>query len=172
MDHFALPDDELAVAARERRLHRNFMGYTVKPASDMVAFGISGIGDVQRGYFHNAKKLSHYYRALDDGRLPVQRGYLLDDDDRIRRFVITQLMCNFHLAKADVETRFGIDFDDYFAGSLAKLTEPAAAGFVTLANEALTVTDAGRLFVRNVCMAFDRYLEAKSTDTPMFSRTV
>ena len=172
MDHFALPDDELAVAARARRLHRNFMGYTVKPASDMVAFGISGIGDVQRGYFHNAKKLSHYYRAIDDGRLPVQRGYLLDQDDRIRRFVITQLMCNFHLDKQEVATRFAIDFDEYFATALARLAEPADAGFVRLDNGTLTVTDAGRLFVRNVCMAFDRYLETKTGDKPVFSRTV
>jgi oxygen-independent coproporphyrinogen-3 oxidase len=172
MDHFALPDDELAVAARARRLHRNFMGYTVKPASDMVAFGISGIGDVQRGYFHNAKKLSHYYRALDDGRLPTQRGYVLDEDDRIRRYVITQLMCNFHLDKADVSSRFDIEFDRYFAASLDRLTEPVDAGFVTMDNGTLTVTDAGRLFVRNVCMAFDRYLETKTEDKPMFSRTV
>ena len=172
MDHFALPDDELAVAARQRRLHRNFMGYTVKPASDMLAFGISGIGDVHRGYFQNAKKLSHYYRALDDGRLPVQRGYILDEDDRIRRYVITQLMCNFYLEKADVNERFGIDFDRYFARSLDGLAEPASEGFVEITDGALTVTDAGRLFVRNVCMAFDRYLEAKTGDKPMFSRTV
>jgi oxygen-independent coproporphyrinogen-3 oxidase len=172
MDHFALPKDELAVAARERRLHRNFMGYTVQPASDMVAFGVSGIGDVGRGYFQNAKKLSHYYRALDEGRLPIERGYILDEDDRIRRHVITQLMCNFHINKAEVSKRFEIDFDEYFAMSLERLAEPAREGFVELTNEALKVTDSGRLFVRNVCMAFDRYLESKSEEKPVFSRTV
>ncbi len=172
MDHFALPDDELAIAARDRRLHRNFMGYTVKPAADMVAFGISGIGDVQCGYFQNAKKLSAYYRSLDDGRLPIERGYILNEDDRIRRHVITQLMCNFHVAKADVSRRFGIDFDEYFSESLEKLLEPAREGFVEFTEGALTVTDAGRLFVRNVCMAFDRYLESKAKDKPVFSRTV
>lgn len=172
MDHFALPDDELAVAARERRLHRNFMGYTVKPASDMVAFGISGIGDVQSGYFQNAKKLSAYYRSLDDGRLPIERGYILDQDDCIRRHVITQLMCNFHVDKSDVSRRFGIDFDEYFSDSLEKLVEPVREGFVELTDGTLAVTDAGRLFVRNVCMAFDRYLESKSKDKPVFSRTV
>ena len=172
MDHFALPDDELAVAARQRRLHRNFMGYTVKPASDMVAFGVSGIGDVQRGYFQNEKKLSTYYEAIDGGRLPLSKGYLLDEDDRIRRYVITQLMCNFRLEKDKVTERFGVPFDDYFAASLKRLDEPLDAGFVEVSDDAVTVTDAGRLFVRNVCMAFDRYLDAKKQDKPIFSRTV
>ena len=172
MDHFALPEDELAQAARNRRLYRNFMGYTVKPASDMIALGVSGIGDVQRGYFQNEKKLSTYYAAIDDGRLPVSKGYLLDEDDRIRRYVITQLMCNFHVRKAKVAELFGIAFDDYFAVSLERLQEPIEAGFVELTGDAVTVTDAGRLFVRNVCMAFDRYLEAKQQDKPIFSRTV
>ncbi len=172
MDHFALPGDELAVAARERRLHRNFMGYTVKPASDMIAFGVSGIGDVQHGYFQNEKKLSKYYESLDAGRLPIQRGYQLDQDDVVRRHVITQLMCNFHVDKAAMAERYGVDFDAYFSSSLKKLNELRQAGFVRLDDNGVTVTDAGRLFVRNVCMAFDRYLEAKEDDKPVFSRTV
>ncbi len=172
MDHFALPDDELAQAARNRRLHRNFMGYTVKPASDMVAFGVSGIGDVQRGYFQNEKKLSTYYEAIDEGRLPVSKGYLLDEDDRIRRYVITQLMCNFQVEKAKVTDLFGLVFDEYFATSMRQLEEPLDAGFVEVTDDAVTVTDSGRLFVRNVCMAFDRYMEAKRQDKPIFSRTV
>jgi oxygen-independent coproporphyrinogen-3 oxidase len=172
MDHFALPEDELAQAARNRRLHRNFMGYTVKPASDMVAFGVSGIGDVQRGYFQNEKKLSTYYEAIDEGRLPVSKGYLLDEDDRIRRYVITQLMCNFRVEKAKVTSLFGLAFDEYFATSLRQLEEPLDAGFVEVTDDAVTVTDSGRLFVRNVCMAFDRYMEAKRQDKPIFSRTV
>ena len=102
MDHFALPDDELAVAAREGRLHRNFMGYSVMPASDMIAFGISGIGEVQGAFFQNEKKLSTYYEALDAGGLPVQRGYVLDEDDRIRQHVIREIMCNFRVSKSDV----------------------------------------------------------------------
>jgi oxygen-independent coproporphyrinogen-3 oxidase len=172
MDHFALPEDELAQAARNRRLHRNFMGYTVKPASDMVALGVSGIGDVQRGYFQNEKKLSTYYEAIDEGRLPVSKGYLLDEDDRIRRYVITQLMCNFQLEKSKVTDLFGVTFDEYFATSLQQLEEPLDAGFVEIGDDTVTVTDSGRLFVRNVCMAFDRYMEAKRRDKPIFSRTV
>ena len=172
MDHFALPDDELAQAARSRRLRRNFMGYTVKPASDMVAFGISGIGDVQRGYFQNEKKLSTYYAAIDEGRLPVSKGYLLDDDDRIRRFVITQLMCNFRVTKADVTELFDVSFDEYFSTSLERLEQPLEAGLVEVTDDAVVVTDAGRLFVRNVCMAFDRYLTDRQQEKPVFSQTV
>jgi oxygen-independent coproporphyrinogen III oxidase len=172
MDHFALPEDELSVAARENRLHRNFMGYTVMPASDMVAVGISGIGDVQSAFFQNEKKLSTYYEALDAGRLPVSRGYLLDEDDRIRQHVIQQIMCNFNVRKDDVRERFGVDFDDYLGASLARLDEVREAGFVELDDDGLRVTPEGRLFVRNVCMAFDRYLMDKEQEKPVFSRTV
>jgi oxygen-independent coproporphyrinogen-3 oxidase len=172
MDHFALPQDELAAAAREGRLHRNFMGYSVMPASDMIAFGISGIGEVQGAFFQNEKKLSTYYEALDAGRLPVSRGYVLDEDDRVRQYVIQQIMCNFRIAKADVAERFGVDFETYFARSLEALRELEEAGFVERTEEGLRVREEGRLFVRNVCMAFDRYLAAKAGDKPVFSRTV
>jgi oxygen-independent coproporphyrinogen III oxidase len=172
MDHFALPQDELAAAAREGRLHRNFMGYSVMPASDMIAFGISGIGEVQGAFFQNEKKLSTYYEALDAGRLPVSRGYVLDEDDRVRQYVIQQIMCNFRIAKADVAERFGVDFEVYFARSLEALRELEEAGFVERTEEGLRVREEGRLFVRNVCMAFDRYLAAKAGDKPVFSRTV
>lgn len=173
MDHFALPGDELARAARAGRLDRNFMGYTVKPSNAMIAFGVSGIGEVEGGFFANEKKLSRYYEALDSGRLPIERGYQLDADDRIRQYVIRQLMCNFKVVKAEVGKRFGIDFDSYFAAALESLDEVRAEGFVVVEEEAVTVTPPGRLFVRNVCMAFDRYLEAKrAANRPVFSRTV
>jgi oxygen-independent coproporphyrinogen-3 oxidase len=160
------------VAAREGRLHRNFMGYTVMPASDMMAVGVSGIGEVQGAFFQNRKKLSTYYQALDAGRLPVARGYVLDDDDRVRQYVIQQIMCNFKVSKADVERRFGVDFDTYFHRSLDRLDDVREAGFVEFTETELRVREEGRLFVRNVCMAFDRYLEAKTAETPVFSRTV
>jgi oxygen-independent coproporphyrinogen-3 oxidase len=173
MDHFALPTDELARAAREGRLDRNFMGYTVKPASTMVAFGVSGIGEVEGAFFQNERKLSTYKQALDRGELPIQRGYALDADDRVRQFVIRQLMCNFAVAKPEVAERFGVDFDAYFAGPLGSLDEERAAGFVEESSDRLAVTPAGRMFVRNVCMAFDRYLAAKrEASRPVFSRTV
>jgi oxygen-independent coproporphyrinogen-3 oxidase len=172
MDHFALPEDELAVAAREGRLSRNFMGYTVMPASDMVAVGVSGIGEVQGAFFQNRKKLSTYYESLDAGRLPVEKGYVLSEDDRIRQYVIKQIMCNFRIGKADVSQRFNVDFDEYFRRALESLQEVKDAGVIELNEDGLRVREEGRLFVRNVCMAFDRYLEEKTGGGPVFSRTV
>lgn len=172
MDHFALPDDELTRAAADGHLHRNFMGYSVMPATDMVATGVSGIGEVGHGFFQNRKKLSTYYEDLDAGRLPVTRGYLLDEDDRIRQHVIRELMCNFHVSHADVERRFSIDFAQYFESEVDALGELQDAGFVSLTETEVRVTDTGRVFVRNVCMEFDRYLKRPKTEAPAFSRTV
>jgi len=173
MDHFALPGDELTRAGDAGTLHRNFMGYTTRPAPDMLGVGVSAIGDVAGAFAQNTKKLSGYYAALDAGRFPIERGYRLDDDDRVRRHVITELMCNFRLDPATVEERFGIDFDRYFERELEELREgPAAHGFLELDPGHIEVTPAGRLFVRNVCMSFDRYLRAKRGDKPVFSRTV
>jgi oxygen-independent coproporphyrinogen III oxidase len=176
MDHFAVPEDELSRAVESGRLHRNFMGYTVQSARDMVGAGISSISDVQGAYAQNVKKLPEYFQSVTAGRFPIERGRRLDADDALRRHVITQIMCNFHLDMRDVERRFGIVFRDYFATELAKLTgddSPVSHGLLEAGEATLDVTPRGRLFVRNVCMAFDRYLEAmKNPDKPAFSRTV
>jgi oxygen-independent coproporphyrinogen-3 oxidase len=175
MDHFALPGDELAEARSKRRLHRNFMGYTVKSGSDMVAVGVSGIGDVRGAFAQNEKKLSRYYEVLDAGRFPVERGYILDRDDRIRRETITRLMCNLWLDTTALEAEFGIVFAEYFAAELARLSAPGGPeshGFVTIEPGHIEITGLGRFFVRNVAMIFDRYLESRSTGKPIFSRTV
>jgi oxygen-independent coproporphyrinogen-3 oxidase len=176
MDHFALPEDELARAIDRRALHRNFMGYTVQSSRDMVALGVSGIGDVQGAFVQNTKKLTEYYAALEAGRFPIERGYALDDDDELRRHVIMELMCNAHLDIRAVERRFGIVFREYFAAEIAELTgdaSPATDGLVSVSPDAITVSPAGRLFIRNVCMVFDRYLRARTAAArPVFSRTV
>ena len=175
MDHFAVPEDELARAVQTRTLSRNFMGYTVKSAPDMIGVGVSAIGDVAGAYAQNQKKLPRYYDALDKGSLPIEKGYRLSADDQLRRYVITQLMCNFHLDKRAVEKRFGIAFDQVFERELTELGAPdglIAAGFVSASREALEVEPLGRLFVRNVAMLFDRYLRDKKSDAPIFSRTV
>jgi oxygen-independent coproporphyrinogen-3 oxidase len=175
MDHFAVPEDELAKALRTRTLSRNFMGYTVKAAPDMIGLGVSAIGDVAGAYAQNQKKLPRYYDALDRGALPIDRGYRLSADDQLRRYVITQLMCNFHLDKRAVEERYGVAFDQAFARELAELAAPDGlieSGFVSADRDALQVEPLGRLFVRNVAMVFDRYLRDKKTDAPMFSRTI
>jgi oxygen-independent coproporphyrinogen-3 oxidase len=174
MDHFALPADELAIASAAGRLHRNFMGYTTRPAPDMLAAGVSGIGDVGGAFAQNTKKLSEYYSAIDAGRFPIERGYRLDRDDHVRRYVITNLMCNFRIDRRDVESRFDIDFAGYFAYELAELDESAVPdGFITTDGATIEVTALGRLFVRNVAMVFDRHLRARTAPaTPVFSRTV
>ena len=173
MDHFALPDDELARASAAGTLHRNFMGYTTRPAPDLVAAGVSGIGDVSSAFAQNTKKLSAYYAAIDGGRFPIERGYMLDDDDRVRRAVISTLMCNFRVNLRDIESRFGIVFPAYFARELDELSAGAAAdGFATLATDRIEVTPLGRLFVRNIAMVFDRYLRERPAGKPVFSRTV
>ena len=175
MDHFAVPEDELARAVETRTLSRNFMGYTVKSAPDMIGVGVSAIGDVAGAYAQNQKKLPRYYEAIDRGSLPIDRGYRLSADDQMRRFVITQLMCNFHLDKRAVEARYGIAFDQTFERELAELRAPGGlieSGFITLGADALQVEPLGRLFVRNVAMVFDRYLAGKKADAPIFSRTV
>ena len=130
-----------------------------------MALGVSSIGEIEGAYFQNERRLAAYYEALDERRLPIQRGYLLDDDDRLRRFVIRQLMCNFAVDKGEIERRFAVDFDRYFEGALAKLADAGrrmAPSLVLDESRALRVTDEGRIFVRNVCMAFDRYLEART----------
>jgi oxygen-independent coproporphyrinogen-3 oxidase len=174
MDHFALPGDELALAARARRLHRNFMGYTTLPAPDMVGAGTSAISDVRGAFAQNEKKLSTYYGAIDAGRFPIERGYVLSRDDEVRRDVIAQLMCNFHVSRARMRDNFRIDIDDYFEAELDDLRRPGgpvAHGFVTIDATGLTVTGTGQLFVRNLCMAFDRYLPSHA-GRPVFSRTI
>jgi oxygen-independent coproporphyrinogen-3 oxidase len=173
MDHFALPEDELAAATREGRLHRNFMGYTTRSAPDSVAVGVSAIGAIGGAFSQNHKSLARYYQAIDAGRFPVERGYALTDDDRLRGFVIAKLMCNFQLDRAEVHDRFGVELDDYFAPELEALGRPGgpvADGLVEIGPSGIRVTAHGRLFVRNVCMAFDQYLGAHE-GRPVFSRT-
>lgn len=173
MDHFALPDDELARASAAGTLHRNFMGYTTRPAPDMVGAGVSAIGDVSGAFAQNVKSLAAYYAALDAGQFPVERGYRLDEDDHLRRFVIAELMCNFRVRHADVHTRFGVDFARYFAAEIEELARgPAADGFLDILPDGLEVTPRGRLFVRNVAMHFDRYLRKAPEEKPVFSRTI
>jgi oxygen-independent coproporphyrinogen-3 oxidase len=151
MDHFALPEEELAKALGRRRLHRNFMGYTVSRAPDMIGLGISAIGDVAGAYVQNQKKLSLYYADLDAGRLPVERGVALADDDLVRRHIISELMCNLWLDTTAVEAKFGVDFAVTFGAELQQLQDgPVADGLAVLHDDAIEVTRTGQLFVRNV----------------------
>ena len=150
------------------------MGYTTRPAPDLLGLGVSSIGDVRGAFAQNAKKLTSYYAALDAGRFPIEKGYALSADDLLRRHVIAQLMCNFHVGRRQVEAQFGVAFDDYFAPELERLSAGAVRdGFLHVTAEGLDVTERGRLFVRNICMEFDRYLPAHLREAkPVFSRTI
>jgi oxygen-independent coproporphyrinogen-3 oxidase len=158
MDHFAKPDDELAVAQRRGRLHRNFQGYSAQPYGDMLGLGVSAIGQVGPTYYQNRKTLDDYCGALDSGQLPVLRGLELSQDDLVRRAVIRALICNFRLSIESIELAYLISFRDYFADELVDLRRLAEDGLVELHPDWIVVTPAGRLLVRVICMVFDRYL--------------
>ena len=173
MDHFACATDEIARAAGAGTLHRNFMGYTTRPAPDLIGAGLSAIGDVGGAFAQNVKKLSTYYAALDEGRFATERGYRLDEDDRIRRHVIAELMCNFRVDRRAVEDRFGVRFREYFATEEAELArELTTDGLLDGDSDCITVTPIGRLLVRNIAMVFDRHLRLRTAGEPVFSRTV
>ena len=169
MDHFALADDPLAVAKREGRLHRNFQGYSTQPDCDLVALGVSAISKVGASFAQNVKTLPEYYAALREGRLPVERGLTLDQDDLVRRDAIMALMCQGRLEFDPIERSHGIVVADYFAPELERLRQFAADGLVTVDARGVQVTPMGWFFVRAVAMAFDRYLKAVDRDTPQMA---
>lgn len=162
MDHFAKPDDEMAVAQREGHLYRNFQGYSTHADCDLVAFGTTSIGKVGDSYSQNVKTMDEYYAAIDAGEIPVFRGVALDADDLLRREVITQLICHFELSFDRIEAHFNISFPDYFASELADLAAMEKDGLIMLNDQIIRVLPAGRLLIRNVCMVFDRYLREQS----------
>lgn len=170
MDHFARPDDDLAVAQRQGRLHRDFQGYSTHADTDLVACGVSAISAVGATYSQNVKTLDAYYAALDRNELPVARGVRLSLDDLLRRSVIRTLMCRFELSVAAIELAFPIAFDSYFAPELAQLAGMERDGLVEIGPDWISVTPPGRLVIRDVCMVFDRYLAGR--DGAAHPRTV
>lgn len=169
MDHFAKPNDELSIALKEKKLYRNFQGYSTHAGTDLYALGITSISQIGRCYSQNVKKESEYFEKLNDGVFPVERGYYLSDDDLLRRHVITRIMCDFELDFSEVEKLFSIDFKKYFDSSLKKLTEFVDDDLLILSDKNMKVTEMGRLMIRNIAMNFDAYLE---TSNAKFSRTV
>jgi oxygen-independent coproporphyrinogen-3 oxidase len=160
MDHFAKPDDELAVAQANGTLYRNFQGYSTHADCDLVAMGITSIGKVGNTYAQNVKTLDEYYERVDRGSLPVFRGIELNADDLLRREVITQLICHFKLDFNRIEQQFGITFNEYFAVELSELGAMEKDGLLEIDKYSVQVLPVGRLLIRNVCMVFDRYLRA------------
>jgi len=175
MDHFAKPDDELAVAQRQGLLHRNFQGYSTHAESDLIACGVSAISSVGMCYSQNAKTLDDYYDRLDQRELPIVRGYQLTMDDVLRRFIIQRLMCNFELSVRSLEQAYPIKFETYFRLELVQLAELQQSGLLTIDSDWIEVTLKGRLLIRNICMIFDRHLQQARQlySAPLrYSRTV
>lgn len=174
MDHFAKPNDELTIAQRAGKLHRNFQGYTTKPKSDLFGFGITSISMLHDVYIQNHKRLKEFYGAINEGRLPIEKGVTLTQDDIIRRTIIMELMCQFQLAQQDVEEKyhmgFDIDFDDYFWREMPKLKTLEADGLVKLYSDGIEITPIGRLLIRNIASVFDAYLGERKTGT--FSKSI
>jgi oxygen-independent coproporphyrinogen-3 oxidase len=174
MDHFAKPGDELAIAQSLGKLHRNFQGYTTKPESDLLGFGISSISILQDVYIQNNKPLKDFYKALDVGEFPIAQGVRLSQEDLIRRTVIMELMCQFRLSAHDVEEKYHLgfdqDFNDYFGAELPLLDALEADGLLNRWSDGIEVTPIGRLLIRNIAAVFDTYLQHKEANT--FSKSI
>lgn len=171
MDHFAKPDDELAIAQQQGLLYRNFQGYATHADCDLVGLGITSIGTVGRSFAQNVKTLDEYNERIDAGKLAVFRGVEIDDDDIIRRDAIMKLICHFQLDIARFEADNSIKFNQYFSDELGELKTMAKDGLLELSDKAIIVTSKGRLLIRNICMVFDRYLK-KPEQNRRFSKAI
>jgi oxygen-independent coproporphyrinogen-3 oxidase len=171
MDHFALPNDELAVAARERTLHRNFMGYTTKPDSELLGLGVSAISSVGSLFGQNAKTLPSYYKLIEKFGLATVLGHHLSSEDTLRRKVILNLMCNFEVNFKEIQESFGVDFKEHFKKEWPELEEFERQEMLVIEPSKLLVVGRGQILVRNIAMAFDQYLSADASQRK-FSNTI
>ena len=170
MDHFALPNDELAIAQQKGKLHRNFQGYTTHGNCDLIGFGVSSISQIGSSFFQNQTDLDNWGEQLNKGLLPTMRQVSSTTDDLIRKTVIMSLLCHLTVKFDDLDTLFAIDSRSYLNRSVKQLSEMEKDGLVTVTSEAISVTNAGRLMVRQVCMAFDAYRD--DSETPRFSKAI
>jgi oxygen-independent coproporphyrinogen-3 oxidase len=171
MDHFAKPEDDLTKAFHQKKLYRNFQGYSTHAGTDLIGMGITSIGQLADTYAQNVKKEKEYFEMIDNDQLPIERGYQLNEDDLLRRDVITKVMCDFELDYAAIDKKYNIKFEDYFAWGLNNLQENIDDGLIIMGDRKFEVTQMGRLLIRNIAMNFDGYLERKE-DTARYSRTV
>ncbi|WP_418178916.1 oxygen-independent coproporphyrinogen III oxidase [Aliarcobacter lanthieri] len=172
MDHFAKPEDELFKAIEKGELHRNFQGYTTKGGADLIGIGLTSIGNGVDYYAQNFKDLDSWEKVIDNGDLPVFKGYKLSDDDILRQFVIMELMSNFSLNIKRVENEFKINFKDYFNDALLLLKEFEDAELIKINDEKIEVFPTGTMLIRNICMPFDAYLNKIPEDKRRFSKTI
>lgn len=171
MDHFAKPDDELAIALMNGTLQRNFQGYSTFADTHMLSFGVSSIGFIGNSYYQNAKDLDSYYNFVRNGKLPILRGKLLNKDDLIRREIIQQIMCQFKLDIAYIERKYALEFKSYFAVELDDLVKLKQSGLIEINSDTLRVENKGHFLIRNVAMVFDKYLR-ESRDNKRYSKVI
>ena len=173
MDHFAKPGDELAVAQQNRTLHRNFQGYSTKGGADLYGMGVTAISGIQNAYAQNQRELATWEKAVKERGIATMRGYRLSQDDLVRRAVISRLLCHTVIVKDEIAREFGIDFDAYFAEDLQHLEPAREDGLVLLEGGEIRATWLGRIFIRNLAMVFDPYLERQQLAAkPLFSKTL
>lgn len=172
MDHFAKPEDELCRAQDARTLHRNFQGYTTQAGCDLLGLGVSSISGLDDVYAQNWRDLPSYYAALDEGRWPTMRGMQVTAEDKLRRTVINRLLCHCVVVKSEIEQEFGIHFDTYFAAELGRLRDLERDQLVRLSADRIEVAVLGRIFIRNLAMVFDAYLQQKTERLKVFSKTL
>jgi oxygen-independent coproporphyrinogen-3 oxidase len=172
MDHFAKPEDELFKAIEKGELHRNFQGYTTKGGADLVGVGLTSIGEGVDSYNQNFKAMSEYEEAIDAGKLPFERGVVLNEDDLIRQYVIMELMSNFKLDIKRFNELFNVDFNTYFADAVEALKPFAEDELLTLTDDKIECSETGTLLIRNICMPFDAYMKKHSANKKTFSKTV
>jgi oxygen-independent coproporphyrinogen-3 oxidase len=173
MDHFAKPGDELATAQAKRTLHRNFQGYTTKAGADLYGMGVTAISGFRDAYAQNFRELPAWEKAVGERGVATMRGYHLSTEDRLRREVISRLLCHTVVPKRQISEAFGIDFDEHFAGELQRLEPPREDGLLTIDRDEIRATWLGRIFIRNLAMLFDPYLEQQQlVAKPLFSKTL
>jgi oxygen-independent coproporphyrinogen III oxidase len=173
MDHFAKPGDELAIAQQNRTLHRNFQGYTTKAGADLYGMGVTAISGIQNAYAQNQRELAAWEKAVAERGIATMRGYHLSEDDRLRRAVISRLLCHTVVVKEEIAREFGIDFNDYFAEELRRLEPSREDGLVSIESNEIRTTWLGRIFIRNLAMVFDPHLEKQQLAAkPLFSKTL
>src|SRR5258708_517092 len=172
MDHFAKPGDELATAQAKRTLHRNFQGYTTKAGADLYGMGVTAISGFSDAYAQNFRELAAWEKAVAERGMATMRGYHLSAEDRLRREVISRMLCHTVIPKREINEAFAIDFDQHFAPELQQLEAPQSDGLLTLDADEIRATWLGRIFVRNLAMLFDPYLEQPLAAKPLFSKTL
>jgi oxygen-independent coproporphyrinogen-3 oxidase len=172
MDHFAKPDDGLCRAQKEGRLHRNFQGYTTKGGADLIGVGLTSIGEGVDSYNQNFKDMKLYEAAIDEGKLPFERGVVLSEDDLIRQYVIMELMSNFKLDIDRFNEKFDVDFNTYFADAVEALKPFAEEELLSISDHKIECSHTGTLLIRNICMPFDAYMKKHAANKKTFSKTV